>query len=99
MTLNVFGPSGEPVRMWRIPTSAGVYGRVAFDGSRAVLAGEDGLWLFSDSQAPQRLIVNLSMSKRTSYRPFLVKKGSELWLVQRGTSQPEMMKEKRRPGD
>lgn len=83
--LNFYTPAGEPVRTIPLPLD-GIGVRVAFNGRRAVVAGDDGL-LLADPQdgTLRRLTFGVARpgAERAYWQPAFSPDGSELWLIDR----------------
>jgi sugar lactone lactonase YvrE len=80
-TVNLYKPNGDPIRTIRLPESAGRFPRVAYDGRRLLVAGDE-IFLIYDSTGRQLLECEppIKVAQGQYYYPYLLPGGKELAL-------------------
>jgi sugar lactone lactonase YvrE len=80
-TVNLYKPNGDPICTIRLPESAGRFPRVAYDGRRLLVAGDE-VFLIYDSTGRQILecAPPIKIAQGQYYYPYLVPGGKELAL-------------------
>lgn len=81
VTVNLYKPSGDPLRTIELPEAAGTYPRLAFNGRRLIVVGDKFILIDDDKGQPLlRGPLPSNAAKATYFCPYILPNGHELAL-------------------
>ncbi|HEY4258696.1 MAG TPA: hypothetical protein VGM98_00995, partial [Schlesneria sp.] len=86
--VHLYEPNGDPIRTIPLPDVIGNFPRIAYDGRRLLIAGDDVLWLLDRSGTPQGILTpeKRKVAQKEYWTPHLIPDSRQVLLFEANTA-------------